>query len=224
MRVVGLLYYLLAIALPTAAPAGPVQAARITDDAPVVSTTTGEFDGLDFSCVSYTAGPSIDAITGTPSLSARTWVLGYLAGFYKKEGKLELSDVAADGDKLDDVIRARCTDYPRSTIRAVALHAVVKDIYKMPATVADLSFADYTCSDYADARPGSGEDAARADLAELWAFAFVQGYKNATISDIVIPIENKPTVTKALIRFCRTNRDMTFLNMTTVLAERVRLQ
>jgi len=185
----------------------------------------GGFDGSSFKCLDYTNGLGENATTKPLSVLGHLWMQGYLAGLYKAQGKLELSDDKADEQKFSSVILQRCRDYPGSSILAVSLQAIAKDVYKIPSkTIVDFSLSSYTCGQQTDAKGGAAGDANKADLADLWAFAFIQGYKNATTPDMLIAPENKSVLTGAIARNCAKNRDMTLLDMTALVAERVKLQ
>ena len=187
----------------------------------------GEFDGSTFKCLDYTngLGENSNSSAKAQSVFAHLWVQGYLAGFEKAQGKLELSDDKDDTQKLSSILLQRCRDYPGSSILAVAQQAIAKDITKIPSkTIVDFSLATYTCGQKIDAKGGAAGDATKADLADLWSFAFIQGFKNATASDMVIAVENKPVLVGAITKNCAKNRDMTLLNMTATIADKVKLQ
>jgi len=185
----------------------------------------GDFDGSNFTCLNYTNGLGDNATTKMQSILAHLWLQGYLAGVYKAKGTLELSEDPVDNEKLSNALLQRCRDYPSFTILGVALQVIAKDPRKLPAkTIAEFSPATHTCGQQAQARSGSAGDATRADLADLWTFAFIQGFKNATEPELVIPAENREVLIGAVTRSCAKNPDMALLDMVAAVAERVKLQ
>ena len=73
----------------------------------------GEFDGSAFSCLNYTNGLGDNASTKAQSMLARLWMQGYLAGYYKGQGKLEMSAEKGDEDKLASLMLQKCREYPQ---------------------------------------------------------------------------------------------------------------
>jgi hypothetical protein len=198
--------------------AGAVSAARAAD-------VSNEFDGANFTCLAYTNGLGESSSSKTQSTLARLWVEGYLAGLYKAQGTLAFSDDKADNEVLSALLLQRCRDYPNFTLMGVAAQTIAKDPHKLPAkTVAEFSPGTYTCGQHADAHSGGSSDATRAELADMWAFAFIQGYKNATAKDMVIPMENKPVLVGIVNKHCASSRDMSFIDMTAQVADKVKLQ
>ena len=65
--------------------------------------------------------------------------------------------------------------------------------------------------------------AAKADLAELWGFGFIQGYKNVAQADMEIPIAVKPQLLGAVQRSCGNNRATLFMDLTALVADKVKL-
>ena len=191
-------------------------------DAPAGSA--GEFDGSKFTCLNYTNGLGESSSMRAQSMIAHLWMEGYLAGFYKAQGKLEMSADKADAQMLDNLMLQRCRDFASYTILTVAQQAIGKDPHKLPAeAVPDFAPASYTCGQHLDAKKGSAGDANKADLADLWAFAFIQGFKNASQPQMVIPLENKDVLVGAVNKNCGNNRNMSFLDLTALVADKVKL-
>jgi hypothetical protein len=192
---------------------------------PATPQGNGEFDGSTFTCLNYTNGLGENASNKTQSMLARVWIEGYLAGYFKAQNKLELSNEKADGDKVVNLMLQKCREYPSSSILAVSQQAIAKESIKIPGTaLADFSPANYTCADHTEAKKGGASGANRADIADLWAIAFIQGYKNVAQSDMVIPMENKSVLTGAIARNCEKNATMKFLDLTALVADKVKLQ
>jgi hypothetical protein len=186
--------------------------------------SAGGFDGSKFTCLNYTNGLGENATLRAQSMIAQLWIEGYLAGFYKAQGKLELSADKADEQTLDNLMLQRCREFAEYSILTVAQQAIGKEPHKLPAEAfTDFAPASYTCGQHVDAMKGSAGDANRADLAELWAFAFIQGYKNASQPQMIISLENKSLLVGAVDKNCGNNRNMSFLDLTALVAEKVKL-
>jgi hypothetical protein len=185
----------------------------------------GEFDGSSFTCLNYTNGLGENASTKPQSIMARVWIEGYLAGYFKAQNKLEISSEKADSDKLVNLLLQKCREYPSSSILAVSQQAIAKENVKIPGT-ADGGFAPatYTCAQHTEAKKGTASSESKADIADLWAFAFIQGFKNVAQSDMVIPMENKSVLTGAVTRNCEKNGEMKFMDLTAMVADKVKLQ
>ena len=81
--------------------------------------------------------------------------------------------------------------------------------------------ATYTCGQYADAK---ADAPVPADFASLWAFAFIQGYKNVGQPEMVITPDNRAALTAVIAKSCAANRDLSFLDLTAELAGKVKLK
>ncbi len=190
----------------------------------VAAAADGEFSGGQFTCLQYTNGLGANASGKMQSNLARLWMLGYLAGYAKAQGKLEWSDDKADEQKLSDLILTRCREFPQNAILAVSMQSLVNDAKKIPkATGTDFSPGDYTCGQHVDAKAGAAADTVKADLADLWAFAFIQGFKNVGAPDMEISADNKPQLTGVIAKTCGNNRAVPFMDLTALVAEKVKL-
>ena len=182
-----------------------------------------EFDGTSFTCLQYTSSMADNSSTKAQGGLAKMWVLGYLAGHYKAANKLQVVDDAKAGDAIMNALAAKCKEAPQGTIWAVSgfLAGDARKIPKMASEAMDLN--TYTCAAHTDAKSGSAAEMMKSDLADLWAFAFIQGFKNFTDKDMVINMENKPMLTGAVSRNCTKMRDKTFLELTGMVAQAVKL-
>ena len=81
----------------------------------------------------------------------------------------------------------------------------------------------YTCGNYVDAKTGPANAAAKADLAELWGFAFIQGFKSVAQPDLEIPMTVKPQLLSAVQRSCANNKATLFMDLAALVAEKVKL-
>ena len=73
------------------------------------------------------------------------------------------------------------------------------------------------------ARQAVRDAAAKADIAELWGFAFIQGYKSVSQPDLEIPMTVKPQLLGAVQRSCGNNKATLFMDLTALVAEKVKL-
>lgn len=187
-------------------------------------SAAGEFTPSKVTCLEYTNGLGENSSGKMQSDISRIWMLGYVAGFYKAGAALEMTDDAAEGAKLTDLMLQRCRDSPQASILVVAMKALVIEPHKVPQVVTgDFNPAKFTCGDYVDAKAGASNTAAQADLAELWGFGFIQGFKNVAQADMEIPIAVKPQLLGAVARSCGNNRATLFMDLTALVAEKVKL-
>ena len=182
-----------------------------------------EFDGTGFTCLQYTSSQAENSSTKAQSGLARMWVMGYLAGYYKAKGNLQIVDDAKAGEDIAKMLASKCKEAPQVSIWAVS-GFLAGDARKVPTTASEsLNLNTYTCGAHVDAKAGSSAEMMKSDLADLWSFAFIQGYKNFTNKDMVITIDNKPVLTGAVTKNCGKNRDKTFLDLTAMVAQAVKL-
>lgn len=202
---------------------GVALAAAVTLGANAALAQGAEFDGTNFTCLQYTSAQAENSTTKAQAGLAKMWVMGYLAGFYKAKGSLEISDDAKAADNVASDLASKCKEFPAATVWAIAseLSKTDRKIPKMASEALDVS--TYTCAAHVDAKAGSAADMMKADLSDLWSFAFIQGFKNFTDNNMVINIENKPLLTGAVVRNCGKMRDKTFLDLTAMVAQAVKL-
>jgi hypothetical protein len=202
---------------------GVALAASMALGATAVKAQGAEFDGTNFTCLQYTSSMADNSSTKAQGGLAKTWVMGYLAGFYKAADKLQVVEEAKAADAIAGALAAKCKEAPQGTIWAVA-GFLAGDTRKIPKMASDsLDLNTYTCAAHTDAKAGSAAEMMKADLADLWAFAFIQGYKNFTDKEMVINMENKPVLTGAVSRNCSKMRDKTFIDLTGMVAQAVKL-
>lgn len=187
-------------------------------------TPAGAFSAGKFSCLQYTNGLGENSSGRLQSELAHLWMLGYLAGNYKAKGTLEFTDDAAEAEKVTDLMLQRCRDFPAGSILAVSMQSLAADPHKLPKMATpDFSPATYTCDQHVEAKNGPANAANKADLAELWAYAFIQGYKNVAQPDLEIPLDAMPQLTGAVTRSCGNNRGLLFMNLVAAVADKVKL-
>ena len=183
--------------------------------------------GGTFTCLQYTNGLGDNSTGRMQSNLGRLWIHGYLAGLYKGQGNLEWSADPADAKAFDDLIALDCSASPQATILIMALKGIGVAPHKLPAVATgDFSPLTYTCGQHLDAKNGAAAAANKADLAEMWAFAFIQGFKNASQPDMQIGAENKPALIKAILgdKVCGANRDKPLMTYVAMVAEKVKLK
>jgi len=192
--------------------------------APAMSADV-EFTGSKFTCLEYTNGLGENASGKLQSIIAHVWIHGYLSGYYKAGQKLQLVDDAAAADDLDNALLQTCRTYPSNNILGVMLEMVAKTDRSMPAKAgADFSPVGYTCEQHTKAKAGAAADANRADIAELWAFAVIQGYKNLAQPELEVPGETKSQLIGALNNVCVKNPALQYMDVAALVAEKVKLQ
>jgi hypothetical protein len=180
-----------------------------------------KFDAAQLICGRYTAGAGAADSSGMLATLGRVWIEGYLAGYAKARNQLEFSADASQQQKLARQIRDVCEQFPKASIQTVASQSLNKDIQPLPGAVLD-NFAptSFTCSDYIDVH---ANDRARADIADVWVFAFIEGFKNVAQPQLSIQMENKPLLTGAVAKTCGSYRDMSLVNLTALVADKVKL-
>src|SRR4051812_41429646 len=175
----------------------------------------GEFTASKFTCLQYTNGLGDNSSGKAQSEIGRIWMLGFLAGHYKAQMNLEFTDDQAEAAKVMDLTLQRCREHPESSFMVVGLQAIAIEPHKLPKNVTgDFSPAAYTCGNYVEAKTGPANAAAKADLAELWGFAFIQGYKSVAQPDLEIPASVKPQLLGAVQRSCANNKATPFMDLT----------
>lgn len=179
------------------------------------AATAREFSGVEFRCSALVDGPGV----GYHSALARLWAHGYLAG-YAKAGKA--SALTGDEQALGQALRTSCAARPETFLFTLAGGDLAKSPPAMSETAAAFPAGTYQCRDYTAARGGGATD--QADFAELWAFAFIQGFKNAAQPGLEIPFETKAQLIGALSGACAKNPDTGFLDLTALVAEKVKLK
>jgi len=136
---------------------------------------------------------------------------------------LEVADDAKASEAINSNLASKCKEFPQATIWAIS-SKLAEDARKVPNMASDsLDLNTYTCASHVDAKAGSAADMMKSDLADLWSFAFIQGYKNFTDKEMVINMENKPMLTGAVTRNCGKMLDKSFLELTSMVAQAVKL-
>ncbi len=203
---------------------GAAVAATMLLGAASANAQGAEFDGTSFTCLQYTSSLAENSSTKAQAGLAKLWVMGYLAGHSKAANKIQVVEDAKAGDAIYATLAAKCKEFPAFTVWAVARDALANEPRKIPKMASEsLDLNTYTCAAHADSKSGSAAEMMKSDLADLWAFAFIQGFKNFTDKDMVINMENRPMLTGAVSRNCTKMRDKTFLELTGMVAQAVKL-
>lgn len=188
------------------------------------SSASGEFTPSKVTCLEYTNGLGENSSNRMQSEISRIWMLGYLAGYYKAGNNLQFTEDAVEAAKIGDLMLQRCRDSPQASILVVAMKALASEPHQLPTAVAaDFAPGKFTCGEYVEAKTGAANAAAKADLAELWGFGFIQGYKNVAQQDMEIPINVKPQLLGAVQRSCGNNKATLFMDLVALVADKVKL-
>ena len=184
-----------------------------------------EFDGAMFTCLNYINSASENATNNVRATFARLWIEGNLAGYYKAQDKLIFSDDVADRQALRDTFYESCAKFPSVSVQTVGLQGMSRAEMKLPRKlIGDIEIDSYTCGQHIEGKSGDAAGTVRADIAEMWAFAFIQGYNAARNSEVIIPSENKPTLMSAILKNCNDNKEMMFLTLTSNIAQKVKIK
>lgn len=182
------------------------------------------FAGGTFTCLEYTNGLGDNSAGRLQAMIGKLWVQGYMAGFYTGKKSLEFSDDPAATQELDVLLESKCRANPQAAILNIALSQIVTEPHKVPGkALGGFTPASYTCGQHLEGKGGAAAAANAADLAELWAFAFIQGFKNVSNPDVEIKPEFKPQLLNAVNKVCNNNRDKTYIEYIALVAERVKI-
>ncbi len=126
---------------------------------------------------------------------------------------------------MTGLIANTCATRPTASIQSVSVMDLGQGELKVPnEVIKGLSLDHYTCATHLAAKKAGAGAAVTADLAEMWAFAFIQGYKLAARPDLIIPAQNKPVLTGAVLKACAAKPDQSLLEVTAQVADKVKLQ
>ena len=180
------------------------------------ATAARNFSGTEFRCVALERGLGV-----TPHATlARLWTHGFLAGRFKAQNALTIGDTA-EGD-LDAALSETCAMYPGALLFAAANQKLAAAPRPLPIKTVAFATDAYTCKDYTAARGGANKE--QADVADLWAFAFVQGYKSLAQPDVQITFDGRTKILAAIAPACTKNPTMSFLELTGILAAKVKIK
>ncbi len=191
----------------------------------VVSHTSAQmtFDAAGMSCSEFISARR----TGSPSHAqyehGRLWVLGYLAGYYTASGELELTNDVAAAESVHNLLLQMCQGFPESSLQSVSMLTLATETFKLPAEPSTgFRPESYTCGQHIEIKDAGQTGIAEAR--ELWAFAFIQGYKNVEQPYAVIPSDSMPALTSIIVNNCRNDREVLFMDYAEGVAKAVRVE
>lgn len=180
--------------------------------APDAAADAKNFAGAEFRCGTLFTGAGVTS----RSVLAQMWVQGYLAGSYKAQNKLTFADASLDAALFD-----ACKAHSEAFLVDVTGQVLAKVPRPLPAATGAFSPELYTCADYVAAR---GANTAQADFADLWGFAFIQGYKNVGQPNLELPFDIKPQLLTTIAGACAKNPTTRFIELTELMASKVKLK
>lgn len=192
---------------------------------PASVNPTGEFNAASFTCFEYTSASGENATNRAQGLIARVSIEGNIAGLNQARQNLTLGAEPSDRDAMAAKIAQTCTDRPTASILSIGITDKGEDALAIPVTIVPgFALDSYTCAQHARDRKGSAGDAVKADIADLWAFSFIQGFKLASNAELIIPVQNKPVLVGAVAKACAAQPSSRFLDVTAQVAEKVKIQ
>jgi peptidylprolyl isomerase len=182
---------------------------------PDAAEAARNFSGVEYRCSALAQG---DGAQPQAAL-AKIWAHGYLAGYYKAQKNLKFT--GAD-NAADAALAETCGAYPLAFLMNASATQLAKTPRDLPGATAAFAPATYTCKDFTAARGGANK--AEADFAEMWSFAFIQGFKNLGQPDLEIPFDARPQLINPIVSNCAKNPDTLYIDMTAAVAEKVKLK
>jgi hypothetical protein len=181
-----------------------------------------DFDASEVLCGEFVGGQRAGSPSHAKFEHGRLWVLGYLAGYYVGSDDTALVSGAAGAEPIYDTLLQMCRGFPETSLQSVSMLTLTTEGLQLPTEpIPGFRPESYTCAQYT-AIKASG-DAATAEAAELWAFAFLQGYQNVKQPYVVIPVSNMSSITSVITNGCRNDGDTLFLDYATGVAMAVRV-
>lgn len=181
-----------------------------------------DFDASEVLCAEFVGGQRAGSPSHAQYEHGRLWVLGYLAGYYVGSDEKALVSGAAGAEPVYDLLLQMCQGFPETSLQSVSMLTLTTESLQLPTEpIPGFRPENYTCAQHT-ANKASG-DAATADSAELWAFAFLQGYQNVNQPYVVIPASNMSSITSVIINGCRNEGDTLFLDYATGVAMAIRV-
>lgn len=181
-----------------------------------VGATARNFSAAEFKCAGLTAGKGVT----TQSALAELWTHGYLAGRFRAGNALSFAP--ADDSGLAAAMTESCAQYPLAFLLTAASQDMAKAPRALPASTPAFPLETYTCQHFTDVRKAANKD--QSDLIGLWAFGFIQGYKNVSQPEMEIPYETRPRLLDAMAAACAKSPALNFLDLTAAVAAKVRLK
>lgn len=179
------------------------------------AATARNFSAVEFRCQAFSDSPGLAA----HSALARLWAHGYLAGHGKAKSALSFTD--AGEDSIATALKAACQAKPAAFLFEVSGQDLTKTSAPLPSKTAAFPAATYACKDYVAAH---AENAPQADFADLWGIAFIQGLKNVAQPGMEIPFDVRGQLMGAVANACTKNPEVKFVDLTALVAEKVKLK
>ena len=171
-----------------------------------------DFSAGEFRCLAFDRPGAQDQAAVAP-----LWAHGYLSGAYRAQGTLAF---AAADDTLTPAARAACAASPQALLLTITKSHLAKTPRELPGAMPSFALAAFTCRMYA----GAGADKTLTDFANLWALAFIQGYKNVVQPDAEISYDARPVLLKAIAGACAKNPEIGFANLMSAVAAKVKIK
>lgn len=171
-----------------------------------------DFSAGEFRCLAFDRPGGRDQAAVAP-----LWAHGYLSGAYAAQGK---RTPAGNDDLLTPALRTACAAAPQALLLAVAKNDLARTPRELPAAMPSFPAAALTCRMYAGARA----DKTLTGFADLWALAFIQGYKNVAQPDVEISYESRPVLLKAIAAACVKNPEIGFAGLMSAVAAKVKIK
>lgn len=184
---------------------------------PDIAQTARDFSASEFKCAALRDG---DGVTPHAAL-ARLWTHGFLAGRFKAADALTFAPSGGE-NTLDPALDAVCEGHPYALLVTAARQELARTPRPLPAATPAFPLDGATCRSFTDAR--KARDKGPADLAGLWAFAYIQGYKSVSQPEMEIPHDSRPRLLEAVAGVCAKSPDLSFADVTGAVAARVRIK
>jgi len=176
-----------------------------------IGAAAADFSAADVRCTALADRSGSE----TQAALAQVWGHGLIAGYARAAGHLHFADGAESG--LDESCAARADVF----LRTAALHAA-ETLHDLPPSNGVFDASNYTCQDFTSARKNKIQN--EAELAGLWSFAFIQGYKNVGQPALEMPFESGRQLMNVVAKTCEANSGATLLDITAAVAAKVKLQ
>jgi len=182
----------------------------------------GEVDFNNFRCLDFVNGQGENSTNRPKADLAKIWLIGYLSGYYNGKEKLQLVEDDTVEQKAISAVLGKCRENPEVTLLTVAEFVASSRTRDLPKVLSnEFDPKGYLCGAHVQALSGSASQKLKAEMADLWAFAFVQGHVNISDSELLIPVENKPAITGAIASNCAKNPEISYFDLTAAVAPMV---
>ena len=185
----------------------------------------GEVAFTEMRCLDFVNGQGDNSINKAKAELAKLWIVGYFSGFYQGKDSVKWDDSSKTEGKLISAVLSKCRENPEATLGAVSEFVASSRKRSIPTLLSnEFRPRDYSCGAHVNALSGPAGDQLKAEMADLWAFAFIQGFQNTIDPDLIIPIENKAAITGAINGNCQKNQQYTYFDLVSAVAKMVKPQ